>query len=87
MTSTFGDFWREWLASPEYVPHFRLRAAPPLVPGQQPQAHTEPSCRKCGSTSFATKPGPFGPHAAKQACAGCGRFVRWLSRAHLAEDA
>jgi len=39
MTRTCGDFWREWKASSEYVPHFRLRnAAAPLVPAQKPQA-------------------------------------------------
>lgn len=82
---TFGDFWREYKAS-----QVTLRDDPrdchvtdpiPIAPAQRPQATAEPSCR-CGATSFTTKPGPFGPHAAKQVCAGCGRFVRWLARAH-----
>jgi hypothetical protein len=37
-------------------------------------------CRDCGSTLTAEVPCPGGPHHAKLACAGCGRFLRWLPR-------
>ena len=39
-------------------------------------------CRACGGTSFNRTPGK-GPHAAGLACASCGAFVKWLSRAEI----
>jgi hypothetical protein len=36
-------------------------------------------CPRCGSTSTRTGPGK-GPHHARLACAGCGRFIKWLPK-------
>ena len=39
-----------------------------------------PPCPRCGAIDTVFGPGT-GPHAAREQCAGCGRFRRWLSKA------
>jgi len=38
-----------------------------------------PPCPRCGAIDTLTGPGS-GPHTARERCAGCGRFHRWLPK-------
>ncbi len=55
----------------------------PIAPAQQYAG--ERPCR-CGSMDFIISKGK-GPHAAGLSCSRCGRFSRWLSRAHFGAPA
>jgi DNA repair protein RadD len=42
------------------------------------------TCRECGVCDFEIGPGA-GPHAARESCANCGAFVRWVSKSEAGE--
>ncbi len=44
-----------------------------------------PPCPKCGSTDTVIAPGS-GPHAAREECAGCGRYRRLISTTEVVGD-
>ena len=43
-----------------------------------------PPCPRCGAIATRITPGK-GPHAAREDCAGCGRFIRWVSKREMAD--
>ena len=53
----------------------------PPVTTPESTARQETPCPQCGSTEVAVIPGPHpGGHHAREECAKCGRFTRWLPK-------